>query len=92
MTRKCNLWAMGVMLFVALAFVASVHAQDAEKVNINEATVEELAQVKFIGPTIAERIVQYRENSGSFEKAEDLMNVKGIGPKTFEKIKDLITL
>jgi competence protein ComEA len=83
---------MGLMLFLALAFVASVHAQDSEKVNINEATVEELAQVKYIGPTIAERIVQYRENSGAFEKAEDLMNVKGIGPKTFDKIKDLITL
>ena len=92
MTRRYSLLAMGLLLFVALAFVTSVHAEDSDKININEATVEELSQIKFIGPTIAERIVQYRENSGPFGKAEDLMNVKGIGPKTFEKIKDRIIL
>ena len=92
MIRRSNLWTIGLMALFAIAFASSVHAEDAGKVNINEATVEELAEIKFIGPAIAERIVQHREDSGPFGKIEDLMNVKGIGPKTFEKIKDRLTL
>lgn len=92
MSRRCHLCMMGLMVFILLAFTATVHAEDAGKININEATVEQLAGIKFIGPAIAERIVQYREDSGPFGKIEDLMNVKGIGPKTFEKIKDHIKL
>jgi len=81
-----------VLLALALSFVPALHAEDAGKVNINDATVEQLAEVKFIGPAIAERIVQYRKDSGPFGSLEDLMNVKGIGSKTFEKIKDGLTL
>jgi comEA protein len=81
-----------VLLVLALSFVPALHAEDPVKVSINEATVEQLAEVKFIGPAIAERIVQYRKDSGPFGSLEDLMNVKGIGSKTFEKIKDGLTL
>lgn len=63
-----------------------------EKVNINKATVEQLMEIKGIGESYAERIVEYREKNGPFEKIEDIMNVKGIGEKKFEAIKDLITV
>lgn len=59
--------------------------------NINTATVEELADtLPRIGKSTAELIVNYREKNGPFAKIEDIKNVKGIGAKTFEKIKELI--
>ncbi|MEG0328054.1 MAG: helix-hairpin-helix domain-containing protein [Erysipelothrix sp.] len=63
-----------------------------QKVSINTASVEALIDVPGIGPATAEAIVGYRSDIGMFQTLEDLMNVKGIGPKKFEKIKDLICL
>jgi len=45
-----------------------------------------------IGPTMARRIVEYREVNGPFAAIEDIQNVPGIGPATFEGLKDLITV
>lgn len=61
-------------------------------VNINTASVEELANSNLsgIGDAIAGRIVDYRNSNGNFNSIEEIMNVKGIGEKTFEKIKDNI--
>lgn len=64
----------------------------AEKVNINSATVDELVSLPGIGPSYAQRIVEYREKNGPFKKVEDLLNVRGIGEKTFERIRDRITI
>ena len=64
----------------------------AEKVNINAATADQLTALPGIGPSYAQRIVEYREKNGPFKKVEDLLNVTGIGEKTFEKIKDRITV
>ncbi|HZM69905.1 MAG TPA: helix-hairpin-helix domain-containing protein [Candidatus Cryosericum sp.] len=64
----------------------------AEKVNINAATVDELVTLPGIGPSYAQRIVEYREKNGPFKKVEDLLNVRGIGEKTFERIRDRITI
>ncbi|UCB50145.1 MAG: helix-hairpin-helix domain-containing protein [Deltaproteobacteria bacterium] len=85
---------LGLLLVVAvvLAFVPALWAGETEKVNINTATVEEIAKLEKIGPSYAERIVQYRKEHGPFEKPEDLMKVKGIGPKTFELNKDRISV
>ncbi len=58
--------------------------------DINAATVEQLQQLPGIGEKIAKRIVKYREKNGPFTKAEDLLNVEGIGEKKLEKIKPLI--
>lgn len=62
-----------------------------ELININTASLEELDSLPGIGPTIAQRIIDYREENGPFQTIEDLMNVSGIGPSTFDQIKDLIT-
>ena len=69
-----------------------VYIMAEEKVNLNTATLEELTKLKRIGPAYAQRIIDYRENYGPFEKIEDLMKVKGIGPKTFDANKDIITV
>ncbi len=61
------------------------------KININTASKKELITLKGVGNIIADRIIEYRKVH-PFKKVEDLMNVKGIGPKLFDKIKDLITI
>ncbi len=61
------------------------------KVNINTATKEELMKLPGIGEQTAERIIQHRKIYGEFKRIEDIMNVKGIGQKKFEKIKNYLT-
>ena len=59
---------------------------------INTADASALCQLPGIGPSTAERIVAFRNEQGSFQSLEDLLQVKGIGRAKFEKIKDLICL
>lgn len=61
------------------------------KINLNRATLEQLDTLPGIGPGLAAAIVEYRTRSGGFRKIEDLMKVGGIGPKTFERLKNLVT-
>lgn len=61
-------------------------------ININTAAKEELQNLTGIGPSKAEAIIAYREENGPFQKPEDLLEVSGIGEKTFEKIKNEITV
>lgn len=60
------------------------------RVNINKADSEELRTLDGVGPAMAERIITYRNENGSFKTIEDLKNVSGIGDKTFEKLKNNI--
>lgn len=61
-------------------------------VNINTAGVSELDSLPGIGPAYAQRIIDYRSAQGGFKSTADLQNVKGIGPKTYEKLKELVTI
>lgn len=63
-----------------------------ELINLNTASALELEALPGIGPTTAQKIVDYREQNGPFINAEDIINVSGIGPGTYERIKDLITV
>jgi|APFre7841882724_1041349.scaffolds.fasta_scaffold00023_7 competence protein ComEA len=63
-----------------------------ELVNINTATLEELDALPGIGPKTAQNILDYRNANGLFKRIEDIQDVPEIGPVTFEKIKDLITI
>jgi competence protein ComEA len=67
-------------------------ASSAELININTASLAELDSLPGIGPTTAQKIIDYREQNGPFLAKEDIINVSGIGPGTFERIKDLITV
>ena len=64
----------------------------AAALNLNTATVAQLEALPGIGKSTAERIVEYRQKSGGFKKVEELMNVKGIGEKSFLKLKPLVTV
>lgn len=63
-----------------------------ELVNINTASIEALQTLTGIGPSKAQDILNYRNQVGKFQKPEDIMNVKGIGKGSYEKIKDHITV
>jgi len=62
------------------------------QVNINTADLSQLDTLPGIGPSLAQRIIQYRETNGPFKTIEDIKNVSGIGDKKFEDLKDKITV
>ncbi|MFO7815636.1 MAG: glycogen synthase GlgA [Halanaerobiales bacterium] len=62
------------------------------KININEADLRKLTQIKGIGKSYGERIIKYRNNKGKFSTKTELKNIKGIGKVKFEKIKNKITI
>lgn len=66
--------------------------QGGNKIDLNQATTVELQLLPGVGPSLSQRIVEYREAHGEFHQIEDLMQIPGIGPKTFERIKDRIQL
>ena len=61
-------------------------------INLNTATLEELDLLPGVGPAIAQRIVEYREANDGFYDIEEILDVSGIGEKTFEKLKPYITV
>lgn len=61
-------------------------------ININSASLSDLQKINGIGEVKAQSIIDYREKSGGFKSIEDIKNVEGIGDKTFEKIKDKISI
>lgn len=63
-----------------------------EKVDINKATIEDFMHLPGIGPKTAEAIVAHRKEHGTFQKLEELIQVKGIGEKTLERLKPFIKI
>lgn len=72
---------------------SSVQTEGKEnKVNINTANLNELDSLPGIGPSLAKRIIEYREENGNFKSIEELQNVKGIGDAKYSDIKDNVTV
>ena len=71
---------------------SKARATAANPVNLNSASAAQLQTLPGVGASAAQRIVDYRQKNGSFKKIEELMNVKGIGEKSFLKLKPLITV
>lgn len=67
-------------------------ANDDRLVDLNTASVEELTALPGIGEVTAKRIVEFREQNGPFRRIEDLLKVKGIGEKSFQKLRASITV
>lgn len=88
----------GMLLFTAPAPAASqttesqAAAPAKPMLNLNSASVDQLETLPGIGRKTAERIIEQRTKSGGFKRIEELMNVKGIGEKSFLKLKPLITV
>jgi competence protein ComEA len=107
MTRIARIATTLMTIVLAASLVGTAQAQSTTRsqstsrtqqqppsapVNINTATATELEALPGVGPAMAARIVEYRQKNGSFKKIEDLMNVKGIGEKSFLKLKPLVTV
>ncbi|MFH1983015.1 MAG: helix-hairpin-helix domain-containing protein [Pseudomonadota bacterium] len=89
--RKKSLGILVVATVVAL-LAAGIATAGSPTIDINTASVEELASLQRVGKSYAERIVAYREANGPFNSPEEIMNVKGIGQRTFEQNKDIIVV
>ncbi len=93
-----------MMLAVALVTVLGGGAVMAEQapapgqattqslIDVNTATAEQLQTLPGVGPRTAERIIEYRRDNGGFKKVEDLMNVRGIGERSFLELRPLVTV
>lgn len=80
------------VLALVFTFSFSAYASTNAAVNINTASVKELSTLKKIGQKYSQRIVEYRNTMGPFEKPEDIMKVKGISNKVFEMNKERIVV
>ncbi len=79
-----------LLAVLALAFAALTHA--GEPIDINRADATQLEQLHGIGPAKAQAIIEYREANGPFLQVEDLAKVKGIGLRTVEDNRALVTV
>lgn len=85
--------ALGILLVVSLlAPLAASAAASAGTVNVNTATAEQLQLLPRIGPSVAQRVLEYRKENGKFASLEDLMLVRGIGEATFAQLKPYVSL
>ena len=96
------LWSVMVVLALCAGQSGAAQVQEAvpseaprvqpELIDLNAATGMELETLPGIGPRTAERILEYRREHGGFERIEDLMDVRGIGERTFLRLKPLVTV
>ncbi|MBO0419707.1 MAG: helix-hairpin-helix domain-containing protein [Vagococcus fluvialis] len=71
---------------------ANISKDEEGKINLNQATKEELMTLSGVGEKKAEKIIEYREENGSFKTIEDLKNVNGFGEKSFESLEKYISI
>lgn len=91
--RRCRVLLITLLFNMLLCGVVFADSQDMKgKVDINQATVQELAKLPGIGKKKADAIVAHRNEKGNFSSVDDLMKIEGIGKKTLEKIRNFLTV
>ena len=99
--RRMNLaFAVLVCLSLVLTPISALAQQSAasgkaapiEKVNLNSATLEQLQTLPGVGPSLAKKILEHRTKNGKFNKIEEIINVKGVGEKKFQKMRDRLVV
>ena len=90
MTRGKKIVSAAVLMLGVLAALPAVAAEGV--VNINTADAAALSLLPGVGPSTAGRIVEFRTENGEFESAADLMLVRGIGERTFERMRSYVTI
>ena len=91
-TARSALFLVAVLCASGLAAADTSTAASGKKININQASAKELANLPRVGSKVADRIVEYRQAHGAFARVEDLMEVKGIGEKLFTELKPYLAL
>lgn len=89
--KRVPIYLTIVLSLLVFSTFSSINAEDASKVNINTASVEELMSLPGIGESTANKIAEYRAKA-KFSSVDQLMEIKGIGEKKYEKIKDMVTI
>jgi competence protein ComEA len=82
----------GWLVVAVLCLAALPAAAQGKKVNVNSADAAQLALLPRVGPSVAQRIVEFRRENGPFKRPEDLMLVRGIGEKTFDLLKPYLAV
>jgi competence protein ComEA len=91
-TLRNRLTAAVLLVALALAAAPTFAAETKKAVNINTADASQLALLPRVGPSVAQRILDYRKANGAFKKPEELMLVRGIGEKTFALIRPYVAI
>jgi competence protein ComEA len=81
-----------ILAGLVLAALPTFAAEARRVVNINSADAAQLALLPRVGPSVAQKIVDFRKENGPFKTAEDLMLVQGIGEKTFQLLKPYLAV
>ncbi len=87
-----SLVVLGLALTPVSALAQKSSTVSAEKVNLNTATAEQLQTLPGVGPSTAKKILEHRAKIGKFTKVEEILNVKGIGEKKFQQMKDRLVI
>jgi len=97
MNRSALALALALVLFSSWPLDAQRTTKPAavatnDVINLNTATAAQIAALPGIGAKTADLVVQYRQKNGPFKKVEEIMNVRGVGEKSFLRIKDRLTV